>query len=225
MSEILGSETSARPHDRAAGLRAAFDRAFAEPLRLDAPATENLLAIRIGTEPCALRLSEIAGLFADRKITRVPGSAAALLGLAGFRGALVPVYSLQILVGQAPVGQAPVGQAPVGQVPVGQVLPDLAGAKGGAPTPRWLVVAAAAPVALAFEAFEGQLRLTPEEIIAAPPRAAQWHASLGGGAREFVRMADFAGPILHLPSLLAAIATAGGVAAQANARDKIEEER
>jgi chemotaxis signal transduction protein len=183
------SETLGRVHDRTAALRLAFDRAFAEPFRLDAPATENLLAVRVGAQACALRLSGIAGLFADRKITRVPGSAAALIGLAGFRGALVPVYSLQALLGV-----------------------------GGARPSRWLAIAAAAPVALAFEAFEGQLRVSPDAIL-----AAETHRALGGCAREFVRLGDFAGPILHLPSVLEIIETPGGKPAPA--KEEIEEER
>lgn len=182
------SET-AHIHDRAAVLRLAFDRAFAEPLRLDGPATEDLLAIRVGAQPCALRLCEIAGLFADRNVTRVPGSAATLIGLAGFRGALLPVYSLQALLGL-----------------------------GGAKPARWLVVAAAAPVALAFETFEGQLRVSPDAILASEARTA-----LGGCAKEFVRIGEFAGPILHVPSVLDLVETPDGKPART--RDEIEEER
>ena len=74
--------------ERAAELRADFDRGFADAGARRCRAKHDLLAIRVGTEPCAMRLSEIAGLFADRKITRVPGSKAALLGIAGFRGAM-----------------------------------------------------------------------------------------------------------------------------------------
>jgi len=188
------SEVRERGHDRTAALRAAFDRAFVEPLRLDAPPSEHLLAIRVGTKACALRLSEIAGLFADRRITRVPGGAAALIGLAGFRGALVPVYSLQALLGLGATSAA---------------------------TPRWLVVAAgrpAAPVALAFEAFEGQLRVALDAIVPAEARSA-----LGGCAGEFVRADNFAGPILHLTLLLATIERTGGAAPKAP-QDEITQE-
>jgi chemotaxis signal transduction protein len=175
-------------------LRAAFDRAFAEPFRLDAPASESLLAIRAGNEPFALRLAEIAGLFADRKISHVPGNMPALLGLAGFRGALVPVYSLQVLLAHA-------------------------AARAAAGVPRWIVLAAAAPVAFAFEVLEGQLRVSPEAILpeailpeASAPEAVLPEASAipGGRVKEFVRAAHFAGPILHLPSLFDGIGAPGG---------------
>ena len=173
MTERQSSATA-----RAADMRLAFDRAFADPARLDTATTESLLAIRIGTQPCAIRLSEITGVFADKTITRVPGSGTALLGIAGFRGAIVPVYGLRTLLGQS-------GDPP------------------GSGTPRWLVIAAAASVALAFDAFDGQLRVAPDAIL---PR--QSRPEMTSYARDFVRTQHFARPIMHLPSVLAAIKTA-----------------
>ena len=64
------------------------------------------------------------------------------------------------------------------------------------------MVAAAAPIALAFETFECQLRVAREEIL---PQASRPDTS--SYAREFVRTANFAGPIMHLPSILDAIKT------------------
>jgi chemotaxis signal transduction protein len=156
---------------RAEELRVAFDRAFAAPQRVETKIREELLAIRLGPQPCALRLSEIAGLFADKKITPIPGGHAALLGIAGFRGAILPVYDLQILLRYPSDGRS-----------------------------RWLVIAAAAPVALAFDAFERQLRVPRNAIMPQPARPdTRTHA------REFVRTRKFTGPILHLPSVLDAI--------------------
>ncbi len=154
--------------ERAAELRRDFDRGFAEPIRLDPVATEDLLAIRIGAQPYAIRLAEITGLFAGRKITRVPGGHAALSGIAGFRGTLLPVYDLALLLGHA-----------------------------GAQAPRWLVIAAAAPVALAFDTFEGQLRVPRTDIL---PQTAR--EDMSAHARDVVRTKDFVGPIMHLPSIL-----------------------
>jgi chemotaxis signal transduction protein len=163
MSRDLSSAT-----ERVAAMRLAFDRAFAEPVSYDTAATD-------GIEACAIRLAEITGLFADKKITRVPGAAAALLGIAGFRGAIVPVYSLRLLLGQS-------------------------GDPSGSGTPRWLVIAAAAPVALAFEAFEEQLRVLPAAIL---PRRSQ--PQMKSYAREFVQTRTVVRPIMHLPSVLDAI--------------------
>jgi purine-binding chemotaxis protein CheW len=156
---------------RAVELREDFDRAFADPIRLDASANVALLAIRVGEQPMALRLSEIAGLFADKTVTCVPGSHPAMRGIAGFRGNILPVYDLHALLG-LPIAQAP----------------------------RWLVITAGAPVALAFEAFSGQLRVPEAAVL---PQTGQRGAA--DHAREFVRTPDFAGPILHLPSVLASI--------------------
>jgi chemotaxis signal transduction protein len=125
--------------DRAAELRGAFDRVFAEARPPAPPPSEDLLAIRVASEPYALRLAEIAGLFADRKITPVPGRASALLGIAGFRGAIVPVYDLQVLLGCPPLETA-----------------------------RWLAVAAGTPVAFAFAVQEGHLRLPRSAIVPYP---------------------------------------------------------
>jgi chemotaxis signal transduction protein len=127
---------------RAAELRLAFDRGFAEPMRRDTAAKTALLAIRIAGERCALRLAEITGLSADKAITRLPANDAALIGVAGFRGAIVPVYSLQALLGHSP-----------------------------AQAPRWLAIAAGTPIAFAFEVLEGQLNVAPDTILPAPMRA------------------------------------------------------
>jgi chemotaxis signal transduction protein len=162
--------TAARVVERAMEMRREFDHAFAKPVQFDETPREKLLGIRAGGQACAIRLAEVAGLHADKKITPVPGGHAALLGIAGFRGTILPVYD----------------------------LPGLLGATGE-PSPRWLVIAKAAPVALAFEAFEAQLLVRPDAIVA--------QVSAHNYARDFLRTPEFSGPILHLPSVLDAIGT------------------
>jgi chemotaxis signal transduction protein len=166
------TDSMQRLTDRAAELRSAFDCAFSARRHVDDGVKHDLLAIRVGTEACAVRLSEITGLHADRKITSVPGSNAALLGIAGFRGALVPVYSLRTLLGQ------PESQAAL----------------------RWLVIAAAAPIALAFEAFEGHLRVAADAILPEQSRSQSQNFS-----REFIRAQDVVRAVMHLPSILDAL--------------------
>jgi len=81
-----------KPTVRVSELREAFDRRFAEPAGADAGATQDdFLTITIGADPYAMRLSEVAGLYLTPRITPLPGSVPALLGLVGLRGALVPV--------------------------------------------------------------------------------------------------------------------------------------
>jgi chemotaxis signal transduction protein len=131
------SDLSSPWADRAAKLRLAFDRSFAERPKLEAAAGEDFLAVRLGAAAHAIRLSEISGLVADKRIINVPGRDGALLGIAGFRGAIVPVYGLQMLLG----------------------YPMMVGA------PRWLVIASGAPVAFALDAFEGHFRVSRDAIL------------------------------------------------------------
>jgi chemotaxis signal transduction protein len=121
---------------RADQLRAAFDHEFALPHGTPAADDTELLAIRIAGEPYALRRADLAGLFAGKVITPLPGEVPALLGIGGFRGALVPVYDLRVLLGANATG-----------------------------VPRWLVTTAAAPVALAFDGFETFARVSGDAVV------------------------------------------------------------
>ena len=161
---------------RAGELRSAFDRAFAEEVHREVVQTEDLLALRVGAESYALRLSEIAGLYVDRAVTHLPGGAPALLGLASFRGAIAPVYDLHLLLDR-PMAE----------------------------TPRWLVLARASFVAFAFEAFEGHLRVPRGAIVAqgagqqSQPFIGEF-ASIDGLARPIVRLASVLDAIRGRPS-------------------------
>jgi purine-binding chemotaxis protein CheW len=166
-------EAASHVSERAAELRRDFDRSFAESPSAGISSIEDLLAVRVGAQGLAMRLSEIAGLFADKKITPVPGSNVALLGIAGFRGSIVPVYDLQNLLGLSS------GQ-----------------------TPRWLVIAASAPVALAFPAFEGQRRVSLDAIK--PQHSDEKPHNY---TRNIVQFESGLRPIIDLPSVLEAIKT------------------
>lgn len=169
------SVSTALRNNRAADLRAAFDRSFAYAARSEAGVVESLLGIRIGGNPYGLRLGELSGLFADKKITRLPSPVSELLGIAGFRGAVLPVYDLGMLLG----------------------CPRAA-------APRWMVVAAAAQIALAFEGSDGYLSAEGTVIVPeARTESRDWHV------REILR-AEFARPIIYLPSILEAIGRLAG---------------
>ncbi|MEV4640999.1 chemotaxis protein CheW [Actinoplanes sp. NPDC049548] len=123
--------------ERLAGLREEFDRSFAEPARRHDVEYAELLAVRAGGRPYALRLSQASGLHPDRPVTPLPGPQAALLGVAGFGGAIVPVYDLAALLGHA--------------------VPE---------RPRWLVLASGAPpLALAFHELDGHVRVPATDIV------------------------------------------------------------
>lgn len=80
-------------------MRDAFDARFALAVAPDTTERLDVLAITVAGQPFALRMSEVAGVAAGRRIVALPGSHALLLGLIGVRGALVPVYSLAALLG------------------------------------------------------------------------------------------------------------------------------
>jgi chemotaxis signal transduction protein len=113
-----------------------FDQGFARRPPLADQLFEDLLAVRVGSEPFALRLSQIAGLFASRKIVPLPSPVPELLGLASFRATIVPVYDLSALLGRERLVE-----------------------------PRWLVMTAELPVALGFGELIGHRRLATHDIL------------------------------------------------------------
>ena len=124
--------------ERLGALRGDFDRSFAEPLRHHDDEHDELLAIRAGGRPYVLRLCQTSGLHPDRPVTPLPGPLPALLGVAGFGGAIVPVYDLAALLGHP--------------------VPD---------RPRWLVLATGQPpLALAFHHLDGHVRVPADTILA-----------------------------------------------------------
>ncbi|WP_306213668.1 chemotaxis protein CheW [Actinoplanes sp. RD1] len=143
-------------------LRTDFDRSFAEPARRHEEQFAELLAVRAGGRPYALLLSQASGLYSDKPVTPLPGPQSALLGLAGFGGATVPVYDLAALLGHA--------------------QPE---------RPRWLVSAAGSPpLALAFHELDGHYRITTTEIVGATGGAGRELVSgmvpLPGGTRPLI---------------------------------------
>ncbi len=114
----------------AAALRRAFDASFAEPAKAPSP-TDDLLALIVGGERRTIRLADVAGLHVDRRVTPVPSPDAAFLGLAAVRGSTIPIFDLGALLGHPRDAD-----------------------------PRWFVVSRSpAPVGLAFQRFEGHLRV------------------------------------------------------------------
>ena len=124
---------------QASDLRAAFDRGFAEPPPGQAEPAKAYLGIRIGGKPYAVALAEIGAVVADKKIAPLPSKAPELLGVAGVRGDIVPVFSLAALLGLG----------------------------GGEERPRWLVLAAGGRAGFAFDALDGHLSIPLASITPA----------------------------------------------------------
>lgn len=124
---------------RAADLRRAFDRSFALPPPQASLDVEDLLAIRVGGDPYAVRLRDITGMVAGRVVVPVPAVTRDLMGLAGLRGGVVAVFGLASILGYSQEGAAP----------------------------RWMILCGAEePIALAFSDFEGHLRLPASALHA-----------------------------------------------------------
>ena len=139
-----------RPASRAAQMRRDFDQGFAHSPLAPAEGDESFLAVRLGGDAYAIRLIEVAELFKDRKIVRMPSRRSDFLGLAGLRGGIIPVHSLQGLLGY-----------------------PVANEKA-----RWLLLAAAGhSVAFAVDQFEGHLRVDRSEILPASGSAIRLHLS------------------------------------------------
>jgi chemotaxis signal transduction protein len=148
--------------ERAAAMRREFDRSFTEPPRQREGVTTDLLAIRLGGQAHALRVADIAGLFTDKPLTRLPSTQAAFLGLAGFRGRALPVFDLRRWLG----------------------------CPADAPA-RWGVIAAGHAAAFVFDHFEGHLRSSPHDIAAHESGAVRPHiAGLLRGTGEARRVID-----------------------------------
>ena len=126
---------------RARALREGFDESFASAVAAERPAQRDFLMIRVAGDAYALRLSEVQSLHVERQLVAAPSLVPGLLGLAGFRGVLTPVYDLSPLLGYAQQGAA-----------------------------KWLVVARnAAPVAFAFELFEAHVRVDWGQVSGTEP--------------------------------------------------------
>lgn len=165
------TDATRRHLDRAAVLRAEFDSSFASPYRAGEADGEGFLEIRIGQGTFALRLSEVAGLFSNKKITPIPSAVPAFLGVASFRGLITPVYSLETFFDKTITTHA-----------------------------RWLVIAATAPVALAFAELNGQSQRLPEDILpSAPDQQAQRFV------RDFLPLDGRPSPIVDLEAVVAEI--------------------
>jgi chemotaxis signal transduction protein len=157
---------------RVAELRHGFDSTFALARQPPSPPVVDLLAIRVDHDPYALHLSEISALVADGVITEVPSRARGLLGLTGRRGTIVAVYDLRVLLGYE-----------------------------GRSRPRLLAVTAAdTTVGLAFDHFDGCVRV-PREAI-----ARQEAAQPGDMVREVVHLDGTARQVVQIPDVVNAIA-------------------
>jgi chemotaxis signal transduction protein len=182
MTGMDGMNGSSDPAGRLAALRHAFDASFALPPPPPHDDMIDLLAVTVGADRVAVPLATMSGLVADRVVTPLPGSPPDLLGVAGLRGHLIPVYDLARVSGHGRAGQA------------------------DRDTPRWLILAGGSPAfAVAVDRVDGHLRVGPDAI--AEP-AGHTH----GGTGSVVRTTDGPVPVVDMHAVRArvrAFVTAG----------------
>ena len=176
---------------RVAELRRAFDASFAEPgqeIRDEDPS--SALAIRAGDRQLAVRIEELSGVEACRRLVPLPGGAPGLLGLTGVRGQLVAVYDLAAVLG---------ARTP---------------ASGAAePAFRWLLLCATSPeLGLAIEHLDGYLRFSSAELHdEAGSVGHTGEALLRGGVLHGSALRG----LLNLPAIVQAVSQRARGAAQA----------
>jgi purine-binding chemotaxis protein CheW len=132
----------------AAELKRAFDESFAAPVPEASAAPISLLLVRIGTGRYALRMADLTGVEVGRRIVPLPAEDPALLGLAGIRGRLVPVYCLHTLLGYDRLREPP---------------------------DRFVLCGRAEPVGLSIDEIEGHVYVSPAELHSSDAQATQEH--------------------------------------------------
>lgn len=146
-------------------LRRAFDEAFTREVAAPEPSVA-LLAIEVGGEAMTVAVADVASVQRLANVRALPGAPRELLGLAGLRGRVLPVYDLGALLGRA----------------------------SEASTLRWIVCVGAPMVGLAFAQLEGQRRIPQREISPPPPgaRFARGVVRVDGALRTLVDLPSVA---------------------------------
>jgi purine-binding chemotaxis protein CheW len=119
----------------AAAMRHEFDDAFTRP-QDEAADDEVLIGVDVGGARHALRLTDIAGVLADRTIVAIPSSSHDVVGIVGFRGDILPVFDLAALLGYP-----------------------------RAPRSRWIAVARGGDAAFAFAQLISHLRVPSTSVV------------------------------------------------------------
>jgi hypothetical protein len=110
-------------------LRRAFDESFAAPPPGVQVRADQLLAVELGGQRYLLPLRDIGGLVATPRVVPLPTRVAGFIGVTVMNGAPISVFDLGVLLGHV----------------------------ASPSTPRWLAIAGAPAVALAFDRLHGRI--------------------------------------------------------------------
>jgi purine-binding chemotaxis protein CheW len=141
------------------------------------------LAFRVGGERLALDLGDVREVLRPRLLTRVPHGPASLLGLANLRGAVMPVLSLAVLLGQEAAAPGAASRILVVDKvsPVGLLVDEVASRAMRVEERRIDLDA------LLARDFGGLIRRTAREAVAPAPAA----APAGGAAAGMLGLIGF----------------------------------
>lgn len=156
--------------EAAAALRREFDAGFASAHVSNAVAGENMLILRLADDTYGVRMGQVRGLHVGRPIIAMPTRCRELLGLAGFRGQVVAVYDLGALLDYPKRSSA-----------------------------RWLMLSGDTSIAFAFDMFQRHLTVSPQDLVANDPDAADKRHCLRGAIRNDNGPSY---PIIHLPDVV-----------------------
>ena len=146
-----------------------FDAGFAAAPLPPPPAHRDFLCIRIGGEPSAIPLADIASLHTGLRVVALPTRAPELLGVAAIRATVVAIYDLGAALG----------------------IP-------GAGAPRWTAVVRGRPAGFAFAGFEGHARIPDRSIAVATQHGhVRGQFSLDGQARAIVDLGSVLTALEH----------------------------
>jgi chemotaxis signal transduction protein len=96
--------SAANANVSSAKLREEFDQAFARQRVREVEHGEDVLAVRLGRDAYALRISEVASVHVGARVVSVPTDLGSLRGIAAFRSNVVAVYDLGSLLGARAAG-------------------------------------------------------------------------------------------------------------------------
>lgn len=207
-------------------LRRAFDDSFALPALPQDVDQEDMLGIRVGSLHFAVRVNDLAGVHACRKIVALPESVDGLLGVVGLRGRLVAVYDLAELLGAevlatatprrtATVAPPPTQPPPTTPAPPASTAVTGPGAAGATTEarPRWMLLCREdSQVGLAIEALDAYMRVSASVV-----HAVQGEAAFGEHVREVLFDKGITRGVLSMSSLMA------GIARRASATPQLKE--
>lgn len=151
MSTAVARIEPSPDRERLADMQRSFDQSFAGVVVGEAESLERMIMIRVAGALFLMPADHITGLAKAKRIVLLPSRIPELLGLAGVRGALVPVFDLTAVLELQRHGSAA----------------------------AWLALAGRdSPIAFAFDELSGQVELARASLYADEGGIARRHVRL-----------------------------------------------